>query len=104
MVGRDDPLVRSRRAWARLIPTSALPFDPTSRGAQMRKLAVVEFVTLDGVVQGLGSPDEDREGGFEYGGGGGPYGDEGMAAQGAKGMSSTGVNLFGGRPYEKRGP
>ncbi len=34
----------------------------------MRKLAVIEFVTLDGVMQSLGSPDEDREGGFEYGG------------------------------------
>ena len=34
----------------------------------MRKLAVIEFVTLDGVMQSLGSPDEDRDGGFEYGG------------------------------------
>ena len=67
----------------------------------MRKLAVVEFVTLDGVVQGLGSPDEDREGGFEYGGWGVPYGDEVMAAQAAKGMSSTAVYLFGRRTYEK---
>ena len=29
----------------------------------MRKLGVVEFVTLDGVMQGLGGPDEDREAG-----------------------------------------
>ena len=29
----------------------------------MRKLIVIEFVTLDPVMQGLGSPDEDREGG-----------------------------------------
>ena len=34
-----------------------------------RRLAVIEFVTLDGVaVLSLGSPDEDRDGGFEYGG------------------------------------
>jgi hypothetical protein len=34
----------------------------------MRKLAIVEPVTL-GVMQSLGSPDEDREGGSAYGGG-----------------------------------
>jgi dihydrofolate reductase len=35
----------------------------------MRTLSIVEFVTLDGVMQSLGSPDEDRDGGFEHGGG-----------------------------------
>jgi dihydrofolate reductase len=34
----------------------------------MRKLVVSTFVSLDGVVQGPGGPDEDREGGFERGG------------------------------------
>lgn len=34
----------------------------------MRTLAVIEFVALDGVMQGVGSPDEDREGDFEHGG------------------------------------
>ena len=34
----------------------------------MGKLVVNMFVTLDGVVQGPGGPDEDREGGFEHGG------------------------------------
>jgi hypothetical protein len=42
----------------------------------MRELVVVEFVTLDGVMQGFGSPDEDRDGGFKYGGWGAPYMDE----------------------------
>lgn len=67
----------------------------------MRKLAIVEFVTLDGVMQGLGSPDEDRDGGFEHGGWGAPYGDEVLAATAAKGMTSTAVYLFGRRTYEK---
>lgn len=34
----------------------------------MSKIVVNAFVSLDGVVQGGGGPDEDREGGFEHGG------------------------------------
>lgn len=34
----------------------------------MGKLVGTEFVTLDGVAQAPGTPDEDREGGFAYGG------------------------------------
>ena len=42
----------------------------------MRRLAVIEFVTLVGVMRGLGSADEDRDGGFEYGGWGAAHGDD----------------------------
>lgn len=34
----------------------------------MRKLLVHEFVTLDGIMQAPGGPEEDRDGGFEHGG------------------------------------
>src|SRR5512147_1977851 len=34
----------------------------------MRKLIVHEFVTLDGIMQAPGGPDEDRDGGFDHGG------------------------------------
>src|ERR1700760_5071922 len=34
----------------------------------MGSIVVQEFITLDGVVQGGGGPDEDRDGGFEQGG------------------------------------
>ncbi|HET6681308.1 MAG TPA: dihydrofolate reductase family protein [Gemmatimonadaceae bacterium] len=34
----------------------------------MSEIVVHAFMTLDGVVQGGGGPDEDRSGGFEYGG------------------------------------
>lgn len=34
----------------------------------MSRIVVQAFVTLDGVVQGGGGPDEDRDGGFAHGG------------------------------------
>ena len=67
----------------------------------MRRLSVIEFVTLDGVMQGLGSPDEDRDGGFEYGGWGAPYGDEVLRDQAVKGQTTTTAYLLGRRTYEK---
>lgn len=66
----------------------------------MRKLSVVEFVTLDGVMQGLGGPDEDREGGFDHGGWGAPYGDEVLAQQAGQGVGQTSAYLFGRKTYE----
>jgi dihydrofolate reductase len=67
----------------------------------MRQLVVIEFVTLDGVMQGLGSPDEDRDGGFAYGGWGAPYGEDILQAAALEGMESTTAYLFGRRTYEK---
>jgi len=42
----------------------------------MRKVIVLEFVSLDGVIQAPGGPEEDTSGGFAYGGWPGPYSDE----------------------------
>jgi len=42
----------------------------------MRKIIVLAFITLDGVIQAPGGPEEDQSGGFEYGGWVAPYGDE----------------------------
>ncbi len=67
----------------------------------MRKLVVVEFVTLDGVMQGLGSPDEDRDGGFEHGGWGGAYMDDVQMRAAAEGMTATSAYLLGRRTFEK---
>jgi dihydrofolate reductase len=68
---------------------------------RVRKLVVVEFVTLDGVMQGFGSPDEDRDGGFEYGGWGAPYADDVAMRAAGDGMAATTAYLFGRKTFEK---
>jgi dihydrofolate reductase len=42
----------------------------------MRKIIVLSFITLDGVMQAPGGPEEDPSNGFKYGGWVAPYGDE----------------------------
>jgi dihydrofolate reductase len=65
----------------------------------MRKLTVVENVTLDGVMQAPGAPDEDTRGGFAHGGWARPYADDTMFREMGKGMGTTDL-LFGRRTYE----
>jgi dihydrofolate reductase len=63
----------------------------------MRKLIVNEFVTLDGVAQAGGGPDEDTSGGFEHGGWHMQYGaPDGME----KLIAEAGGFLLGRRTYE----
>jgi dihydrofolate reductase len=57
-------------------------------------------VTLDGVMQGPGRPDEDRRGGFTHGGWAVPYADEESGKLAAEGMQNTGAMLLGRRTYE----
>ena len=42
----------------------------------MRKIIVLSFITLDGVMQAPGGPEEDTSGVFKYGGWSAPYDDE----------------------------
>jgi dihydrofolate reductase len=66
----------------------------------MRSITVTLWVSLDGVVQGLGRPDEDTRGGFTHGGWGPRYGDEVMNREMAKGMAKPGDMLFGRRTWQ----
>lgn len=66
----------------------------------MRKLIVNEFLSLDGVMQAPGSPDEDREGGFAHGGWQIPYFDEVFGKVAAEGIAEAGAYLFGRKTYQ----
>lgn len=67
----------------------------------MSKLVVTNNVTLDGVMQAPGAPDEDPRGGFPYGGWAAPYMDEVMGREMGKRMAQGGRLLFGRRTYEQ---
>jgi dihydrofolate reductase len=66
----------------------------------MRKISVINSLTLDGVMQAPGRPDEDRRGGFEHGGWAVPYNDAVMGRVMGQGMAEGGPLLFGRRTYE----
>jgi len=67
----------------------------------MRMLRVIEFLSLDGVLQSPGAPDEDTEGGFQHGGWQRPYFDDVLGATAAEGMAATDAYLFGRKTYDK---
>ncbi len=66
----------------------------------MRDLAILIFVTADGVMQGPSGPDEDRSGGFERGGWAAPYWDEVMAVVGREAMAEPYDLLLGRKTYD----
>jgi dihydrofolate reductase len=66
----------------------------------MRKITAFESLTLDGVMQAPGRPDEDTRGGFEHGGWAPPYSDPVMAQVAGAGMAASPDLLFGRRTYE----
>ena len=66
----------------------------------MRQVTVVESLTLDGVMQAPGRPDEDTRGGFEHGGWAIPYSDEVMGRAMGERMAEGGPLVLGRRTYE----
>ncbi|MBP1659250.1 MAG: Dihydrofolate reductase [Candidatus Aminicenantes bacterium] len=66
----------------------------------MRKIIILSFVTLDGVMQAPGGPDEDRSGGFKHGGWTVPYFDDFSGRIMAEQMSRPFDLLLGRKTYE----
>lgn len=65
------------------------------------RLVVTDFMSLDGVVQGPGGPDEDTDGGFAHGGWSMPVFDvEVMGKAIAEDMATTDALLFGRRTWQ----
>ena len=65
----------------------------------MRKLIVLSFVSLDGVMQAPGGPEEDTSGGFKYGGWTFPYFDDFAGKEMAKQMKPADL-LLGRKTYD----
>jgi len=66
----------------------------------MRKLTVLEHISLDGVIQAPGGPDEDTSGGFAHGGGIAPYSDAVLGTALRKQMNAAFDLLLGRKTYD----
>ena len=66
----------------------------------MGELVVTTFVSLDGVMQSPGNPDEDRSGGFELGGWLVPYMDASLARFSVEWIQQADSFLLGRKSYE----
>ena len=66
----------------------------------MRKIVVLSFISLDGVMQAPGGPEEDTSGGFKYGGWTVPYADEFSGKVMTEQMSKPFDLLLGRKTYE----
>ena len=66
----------------------------------MRKIVVLEHITLDGVIQAPGGPEEDTSGGFTHGGWISSYGDEIVGAALRRQMNSPFDLLVGRKTFE----
>ena len=71
-----------------------------ARGGEMRKVVVINHITLDGVMQAPGYPEEDTRGGFEHGGWATPRSDGETVNKVGERMGSEVAFLFGRWTYE----
>jgi dihydrofolate reductase len=73
---------------------------PDREEADVSNVVAFTSLTLDGVMQAPGRPDEDTRDGFEHGGWAVAYSDPVMAEVATKDMADTGAILLGRRTYE----
>lgn len=66
----------------------------------MREIVVLSFISLDGVMQAPGGPDEDTSGGFEYGGWTVPYWDDFSGEEMGRQMGMPFELLLGRKTYD----
>ena len=66
----------------------------------MRKIIVLEHISLDGVIQAPGGPDEDTSDGFAYGGWSAPYSDDVIGTAVAKKMNMPFDLLLGRKTFD----
>jgi dihydrofolate reductase len=66
----------------------------------VRKIIVLEFITLDGIMQAPGGPKEDKSGGFKFGGWTVPYSDDFTGKVMAKQMKGNYALLLGRKTYD----
>jgi dihydrofolate reductase len=66
----------------------------------MRKIIVLSFISLDGVMQAPGGPEEDTSGSFKYGGWVAPYFDESLGKIMDKQMNKHSDLLLGRKTFE----
>ena len=66
----------------------------------MRKIIVLSMITLDGVIQAPGDPEEDPTGGFRYGGWTAPYVDDFVGRTMGEQVSGSSDFLLGRKTFE----
>jgi dihydrofolate reductase len=66
----------------------------------MRKIIVLEHISIDGVIQAAGGPDEDTSDGFPYGGWAAPYSDETLETALKKMMNMPFDLLLGRKTFD----
>ena len=69
----------------------------------MRKLIVAEFISLDGVIQAPGAPDEDTDGGFAHGGWTHPYWHDEIGAHFGQIFADADTLLLGRKTWQMHG-
>src|SRR5215212_5893377 len=89
-----------RKKWFSRLDTIENTFYYPTKEKPMRKLIVLEHISIDGVIQAPGGSEEDPSGGFAYGGWISPYSDEVLGMALRKQMNSPFDLLLGRKTFD----